>query len=173
MKVKKLNEHAQLPHKAHPGDLGYDLFSIGHTTIYPGEVALVNTGIANAKALAATPLTFGQPFIAINTISAALSIASSVAAGLKAIQQIKSSDSGSSATATSVASPRGGASVTPPTVAAADAPQIRTEGGQNPSQQIADTIGAASGKPIKTYVLAQDVSSKQAFDRRTNNAASF
>jgi hypothetical protein len=134
---------------------------------------VVNTGIANAKALAATPLTFGQPFIAINTISAALSIASSVAAGLKAIQQIKSSDSGSSATATSVASPRGGASVTPPTVAAAAAPQIRTEGGQNPSQQIADTIGAASGKPIKTYVLAQDVSSKQAFDRRTNNAASF
>jgi dUTP pyrophosphatase len=46
MKIKKLNKHAQLPHKAHPGDLGYDLFSVGHTTIYPGEVALVHTGIA-------------------------------------------------------------------------------------------------------------------------------
>lgn len=45
MKVKKLFFDARLPHKAHPGDLGYDLYSLGVTTIYPGEVALVHTGI--------------------------------------------------------------------------------------------------------------------------------
>jgi regulator of extracellular matrix RemA (YlzA/DUF370 family) len=134
---------------------------------------VVNTGIANAKALAASPLTFGQPWVTINTISGVLSAATAVAAGVKAIQQINSADSGTAASAPTINSPRGGQSISTPTVAAAVAPQIQTGGGQNPTQQIADTIGAASGKPIKTYVLAQDVSSKQAFDRRTNNAASF
>jgi hypothetical protein len=134
---------------------------------------VVNTGIANAKALAASPLTFGQPWVTINTISGVLSAATAVAAGVKAIQQINSADSGTPASAPTINSPRGGQSISTPTVAGAVAPQIQTGGGQNPTQQIADTIGAASGKPIKTYVLAQDVSSKQAFDRRTNNAASF
>jgi hypothetical protein len=137
-----------------------------------GKIA-VNTGIANAKAIAASPLTFGQPWVTINTISGVLSAATAVAAGVKAIQQINSADSGTPASAPSLNSPRGGQSISAPTVAGAVAPQIQTGGGQNPTQQIADTIGAASGKPIKTYVLAQDVSSKQAFDRRTNNAASF
>jgi hypothetical protein len=137
-----------------------------------GKIA-VNTGIANAKALAASPLTFGQPWVTINTISGVLAAASAVAAGVKAIQQINSADSGTAASAPSINAPRGGQSISAPRVESAVAPQIQTGGGQNPSQQIADTIGAASGKPIKTYVLAQDVSSKQAFDRRTNNAASF
>jgi regulator of extracellular matrix RemA (YlzA/DUF370 family) len=137
-----------------------------------GKIA-VNTGIANAKAIAASPLTFGQPWVTINTISGVLSAATAVAAGVKAIQQINSADSGTPASAPSLNTPRGGQAITAPTVAAATAPTIQTGGNQNPTQQIADTIGAASGKPIKTYVLAQDVSSKQAFDRRTNNAASF
>ena len=49
-----------------------------------------NTAIANAKAAAATPLTAGQPFVTINTISAGLSVAASVASGAKAISQISS-----------------------------------------------------------------------------------
>ena len=137
-----------------------------------GKIA-VNTGIANAKAIAASPLTFGQPWVTINTISGVLSAATAVAAGVKAIQQINSADSGTAASAPTLNTPRGGQAISAPTVAAATAPTIQTGGNQNPTQQIADTIGAASGKPIKTYVLAQDVSSKQAFDRRTNNAASF
>jgi TP901 family phage tail tape measure protein len=36
---------------------------------------IFNTGIANAKAVAASPLTFGQPWVTINTVSAAISIA--------------------------------------------------------------------------------------------------
>lgn len=39
-----------------------------------GQV-IFNTAIANAKALAASPLTFGQPWVAINTASSAISIA--------------------------------------------------------------------------------------------------
>jgi len=136
-----------------------------------GKIA-VNTGIANAKAIAASPLTFGQPWVTINTISGVLAAASAVAAGVKAIQQINSADNGSTAGSANISSPKT-ASVPAPRVEGAAAPQIQTGGGQNPSQQIASTIAQSSGKPIKTYVLAQDVSSTQAFDRRTNNAATF
>jgi hypothetical protein len=132
---------------------------------------IANTAVANAKAVAAFPITAGQPWVTINTISAALGIAATVAGAAKSIQQINSSDN---ATA-----PSGGASLpkgsapNAPTVASAPVPQINTGGGQNPSLQIAESIGAASGKPVKTYVLQQDVSNSQAFARRTNNAATF
>jgi hypothetical protein len=59
-----------------------------------------------------------------------------------------------------------------PQVSGAPIPQINTGGGQNPSSQIAQTIGAAQ-RPVKAYVVSQDVSSTQAFDRRTNSAATF
>lgn len=58
-----------------------------------------NTAVANAKSVATFPITAGMPWVAINTASAALSIASSIAAGAKAISQIKSSDSGGGASA--------------------------------------------------------------------------
>lgn len=45
LKVKKLFFDAQVPQKAHVGDLGYDLFSLGVASIYPGETVLVGTGI--------------------------------------------------------------------------------------------------------------------------------
>ena len=53
---------------------------------------LVSTGIANAKAVAASPLTLGQPWVTINSISAGLSIASTIAAGAKAIAEINKAD---------------------------------------------------------------------------------
>ena len=58
-----------------------------------------NTAIANAKAVAAFPLTFGQPWVAINTVSAGLSIAATVAGAVQAIGQINSTqfDSGDTA----------------------------------------------------------------------------
>ena len=46
MKVKKLSEYAQLPQKAHAGDLGYDLFSNEGSAIFPGETKVIKTGIA-------------------------------------------------------------------------------------------------------------------------------
>ena len=141
---------------------------------------VVNTGIANAKALAASPLTFGQPWIAINTISAALSIASSVAAGIKAIQQINSADSGTAPTSGG-SLPRssggaGGASTAPvpPTLERAAVPQITgTQGQASPGQQIAQTLAARTEKPLKAYVVSGDVTSQQALDRRTTRAATF
>lgn len=46
MKVKKLRPDAKLPHKAHAGDLGYDLFSDEGVAIFPHETKVVKTGIA-------------------------------------------------------------------------------------------------------------------------------
>ena len=141
---------------------------------------VVNTGIANAKAVAVSPLTGGLPWVAINTISAALSIASSVAAGVKAIQQINAADSGTAPSAGGSlprsAGGAGGASAAPipPTLERAAIPQITgTQGQASPGQQIAQTIAARTDKPLKAYVVSGDVTSQQALDRRTTRAATF
>jgi hypothetical protein len=135
---------------------------------------VANTSIANAKAVAASPLTGGLPWVAINTVSAALSIASTIAAAVKSIQQIKqagaqagvkSSGGGGNAQTSAPAIPV-------PKVAGAAAPQIQTGGGMNPNTQIAQTI-AGSRAPLKAYVVSGEVSSQQALDRRTSRAATF
>jgi hypothetical protein len=135
---------------------------------------IANTAIANAKSIAASPLTFGQPWVAINTISAGLSIASTIASAAKSIQQINSQP-GAPASNAGAAAGGGGAAAMPmaPRAAGTAAPQINTAGGQNPTSQIADTLAAASGKPVRAYVVSGEVSSQQALDRRTNRAATF
>ena len=132
-----------------------------------------NTAVANAKAVAASPLTFGQPWVAINTISAGIGIASSIAAGVQAVRDINSSDKKTSA-------PSGGGAKPPrpaaPGSASSSIPQtVATGGEQNTGSQIAQTISAAStgDKPVRAYVVSEDVSSQQALDRRTNQAATF
>jgi hypothetical protein len=136
---------------------------------------IANTAIANAKAVAASPLTFGAPWVAINTVSAALSIASTIASAVKSIQQINSAASqagvtGGSGSGGSVSS--SGANLPAPRVSGAAAPEIQTTGGQNPTTQLATTIGKSQA-PLKAYVVSGDVSSQQALDRRTSRAATF
>jgi len=46
-------------------------------------------GVANAKSVAASPLTGGMPFVAYNTLKAGLSIGSTLASAAKSIQAIK------------------------------------------------------------------------------------
>jgi hypothetical protein len=132
---------------------------------------IASTGIANAKAAAASPLTFGAPWVLINTISAGLSIAATIAGAVKSIQQINSA-----ASSAGVTGGGGGSANTAapslPKVSSASAPQIQTGGGMNPTQQIGETIAGAQ-KPIKAYVVSGDISSQQALDRRTNRAATF
>lgn len=69
-----------------------------------------NNSIANAKAVAASPLTLGQPWVTINTVSAALSTAATVAASVKAIGEINnaSSNSAGSSSASSSSAPNMG-----------------------------------------------------------------
>jgi dUTP pyrophosphatase len=46
LRVQMLHEDATVPTKAHPGDLGYDLYALEDTTLEPGHVTKVRTGIA-------------------------------------------------------------------------------------------------------------------------------
>ena len=135
---------------------------------------IVNTGIANAKAVAASPLTFGQPWVGINTASAAIGIASSVAAGVKAVRDIKNSDKTESASGGGSQLPRPAA----PSVSGTSIPETVATGGEaNTGGQIAEVLAGAQQRekdqPIKAYVVSTDVSSQQALDRRVNQAATF
>ena len=136
-----------------------------------GQIWTSNS-IANAKAVAASPLTFGQPWVTINTLSAVLGSAAAIASGVKAIQEINAvqvpggGGSGGTSAGGSTSAP------TPPTVGTTSAPQIQTTGGQNPTAQIGETISRAQS-PIKAYVVSGEISSQQALDRRTSRAATF
>lgn len=46
LKVQKLKPQAILPKYAHSTDAGLDLFAINEATIFPGESALIHTGIS-------------------------------------------------------------------------------------------------------------------------------
>jgi dUTP pyrophosphatase len=46
IQVKRIDENAKLPTKAHAGDLGYDLYSIEDVSLQPLESKIIRTGIA-------------------------------------------------------------------------------------------------------------------------------
>lgn len=115
-----------------------------------------NTAVANAKAVATFPATAGQPFVGINTISGALSIASSIKATATAMKQLGGGDSGGGAGASLPSGGGGGASATP------------AVGFQTSSEnQIATTINnnKQDAPIVKAYVVSSDVSTAQAIDR--------
>ena len=135
---------------------------------------IANTAIANAKSVAAFPITGGMPWVAINTISAGLSIASTIASAAKSISAINSSDNATSAQAGTSNLPKGGMSApVAPSVAGVSAPVIQGTQSATPGEQIAGTLAAVTGKPMKAYVVSGDISSQQALDRRTSNSATF
>jgi len=117
-----------------------------------------NTGIANAKAVAALPVTAGQPFVGINTISAGLSIASTLASTQKAIQDIRSSGPG---TASAVGGGSGGGAASIPTT---QAPSFNIVG-SDPQNQLAQTLATQTDKPVKAFVVSGDVTTAQSLDR--------
>jgi hypothetical protein len=111
-----------------------------------------NTAVANAKSVAASPLTAGMPFVAINNVSAGLSIASSIASAAKAIAQIKS---------------QGGAPVSGGTLSS---DSIKSGGGAPVSPQASmpmettlnqSSINALGNQAIKAYVIESDMTSNQ------------
>ena len=119
-----------------------------------------NTGVANAKAIAASPLTAGMPFVGINTVSAGLSIASSVAAGLKAVQQINQAQPGGGGGASAVSSGGAAAPVAPSAPIQNTVTQL--------DQQSINQMGSATNR---AYVVESDVTNKQERITRINRAA--
>ena len=123
-----------------------------------------STGLANAKALAASPLTFGQPWVGINTISAGLSIASSVASAAKSIKDIKGAKNSSApSSGTRIPTPRGGGAASPSF-------NIVGQGGTN---QLAESIGNQEKQPIKAYVVSGEVTTAQSMERNIVESASI
>jgi len=48
IKIKKLNKNAIIPHYAHPGDAGMDLYSIEDLILKPGQRHAISTGLSIA-----------------------------------------------------------------------------------------------------------------------------
>jgi hypothetical protein len=121
-------------------------------------------GIANAKSVAASPLTLGQPFVTMNTVKGGLQIASTIASSAKAIQSITS---GSKSVSSGSASMGGGGGGSAPSVSA---PMFNVVGtsGQN---QIAQTLGQQA--PVQAYVVSGNVSTAQSLDRNIISNASI
>lgn len=116
---------------------------------------VASTGLANAKAVAASPLTAGMPWVAINSVSAGLSIATAVASAAKSIQQIKASANGGGGSVSGGAPSMGGRSAGAPT--------------QAPTNVTPQAPQFESVQPtVRSYVLSGDVTSSQEADARLN-----
>jgi len=122
-----------------------------------------NTGIANAKAAAASPTTLGMPFVAINTAKAALSIGSTVAGAAKSIQAIKGD--AKSVGASSAPSGGGGGS--------APAPPSFNVVGASETSVLADTVAGQTNEPVQAYVVSNDVTTAQSLENNIVEGATI
>jgi len=125
-----------------------------------------DTQAANAAAIAPPPIGIGPllgPGLQIrNTIGGALSIASITAASAKALSAV---GSGGSVGGGSIGSVGGGGS-------APAAPSFNVVGASS-TNQLAQTIGNQQQQPIKTYVVAGDISTAQSLERNIISSASI
>jgi hypothetical protein len=121
---------------------------------------IINTVAANAKAVAASPLTAGQPWVTLNSVSAGIGIASSIAATVKGLSAL--GGGGNAGSSSGVPSGGGGGS--------APAPQFNVVGNSGVNQ-IAQTLGAQ--QPIQAYVVANNVTTAQSLDRNIIQNASL
>ena len=137
----------------------------------------ISAATAAAAPFISNPITAGPAsinlarVIAQSKISAGLSSAGIVAGAAKGIAAINKADvpgGGGSA-----GGGGGSVSIPTPSISATSAPQIQSGAGVDPSSQIARTMGMQGSRPIRAFVVSQDVSSQQALDRRTNLAATF
>lgn len=110
--------------------------------------------------------------IAQSKISAALSIAGIVAGAAKGISQINQAQIPGQAGGGSAPS-GGGVSIPTPPVPSTSAPVVSGGTQNDPTSLIRQTISGAMNRPIRAFVVSQDISSTQALDRRTNTAATF
>ena len=110
--------------------------------------------------------------IAGQKISAALSIAGIVAGAAKGIAQINQAQIPGQSGGGSAPS-GGGVSIPTPPVPSTSAPVVSGGTQNDPTSLIRQTISGAMSRPLRAYVVSQDVSSTQALDRRTNTAATF
>lgn len=124
---------------------------------------IINTMAANAKAIAASPLTAGQPFVTANTVSGAIGVATSIAATAKALSALGGGGGGAGGGATIPTAGAGAGSATP---------NFNVVGNSGVNQ-LAGALSNREQTPVKTYVVAQDVTSGQSLDRNAISSASL
>jgi hypothetical protein len=129
------------------------------------SATISSTGEANAKAVAASPLTGGQPFVGINTIQAALSIGANVASAARSIKAITSDSSSAPSGGGQSTGGGGGGSAPAP-------PQFNIVG-QSSTNQLSQTIAGQQNRPIQTYVVGNQVSTQQSLDRNAVATSTF
>lgn len=120
---------------------------------------ITSTGVANAKAAAALPLTGGLPFTAINTIAAGLSIVAGVAASAKAISELGGSGGGG-----------GGGSAGIPRTAAAPAFNVVQSSPQN---QLNQSLLQQNNEPVQAFVVDKEMTNAQELSRNKVAASSM
>jgi hypothetical protein len=149
--------------------LGQISQAVGENTVAGKAFAIaqatIDTYAGATKAMATYPPPFGQ--IAAGTV---------ILAGLLNVKKIISTKL-PSPPGTNLGSAGGGGGASAPAIVAPaipkiQAPEIQTGGGMNPTTQLGQTLTSAQ-KPLRAYVVSQDISSQQALDRRTNRAATF
>lgn len=118
-------------------------------------------GVANAKAVAASPITLGQPFVTLNTIAGITGMAASATGAARAIKDILS-DKRSVSGGGGGFSRRGGA---------ASAPSFNLVAGSG-SNQIAQGL-ANQPTPIRAFVVSGEVTSAQSLDRNIQDEGSI
>lgn len=130
--------------------------------ISSGSKSLSAMTVANAKAIAASPLTGGQPFVTINTAQVLTGMALSAVGAGKAIKDIMAESKNPT---TFQASGAGGGGSAPA------APSFNLVQGTG-SNQIAQGLGQQQ-RPIQAYVVSNNVTTAQALDRNIIAGASL
>jgi len=131
---------------------------IAHQASTIGHIVM-DTEAANMKAIAASPLTAGMPWVAINTVQGFISGAASIAAGVKAVSALGGSGGGS-ASMPAIGSSPGGASMA--------APLAPT---QTSTLLNANYLNNQNNATVKAYVLDSDINSHRERDIRLNRCA--
>ena len=115
----------------------------------------------------ASPSILPEPFATAQKI---VSTATTLASGLKSVQQIKSTQLPNLGGA-------GGGSVGGASVSRGQAQQAQAPGfnivGDAGTNQIAETLGRNNNEPMKAYVVSKDVSSQQELDRNIEDSSSL
>ena len=146
--------------------LGTIADAVGRNTVAGKALAVaqatIDTYMGANKALGTYPPPFGAIAAGTVILSGLMNIKKILAVQIPKVPG-QTGSSGGSASAPSI---------TPPTIPTIGTPQINTTGGMNPTTQIAQTI-SASQKPLRAYVVSQDIQTQNALDRRTNRAATF
>ena len=132
------------------------------------NVAVAAQGAALAIPSAGLSVATAGKIIAANNIATGIGIAANIAATAKALSSVGGGGAPSAGGVPSGGGGGGGAISTP----ASAQPSINVVGASK-TNQIAETIAQQGQQPIKTYVVANDVTTQQGLDRNIVSSASI